>query len=83
VIAARFAAARDLHVEQHFGATGRRGELLQDPLPLAFDVWVRQADRVETVVEPPQVGTEPERPAPVHWNHFVHAVREQEAAIER
>ena len=41
------------------------------------------ADGGEAVVEPPEVRAQPERASTVHRNDLVHAVREQESAIER
>ncbi len=83
VVAAVLGAARHLQVEQHLGAACSRGDPCEDAGPLGGRVRVRQADGREAARESLEVLAQAERAAAMHGHHLVHAVGEQEAAVQR
>ena len=81
MIAPRHAAC-DLQVQRLILGFIQFDEAARQPRPFGVAMGIGEPDAVEAGPQSQQVLGEPERMPRVHRDHFVHAVAEDEAAIE-
>ena len=83
VIAFGFDAARDLDVQQQIAAAIAVHQRAEGGEPARAVERGRHADFFQAAIEPVEMLVQAVRPAAVDRQHFVDAVAEQEAAVER